>query len=122
LRHWEAPGVVRTRVGGVGLQGALSSRILIDTGQKRAICGVEFEAGGSTAFYDLPATGFFDTIVDARDAWGEEAAAFRAELLTLSEAEHILDSVETFLLQRLRSRGFEDDHLGPVGIHNLGEL
>lgn len=81
LRHWARPGSVRTRTLGIALQGALTRRVLIDTEQKRAICGVEFEPGGSTAFHNRPATLFVDTIFDTQEIWGEDAAALRAELL-----------------------------------------
>src|SRR5262245_28252824 len=61
LRHWSSPAVLRQRTGPVGLQGALTHPVVIDTDQKREICGVAFHPGGLTALLDRPATHFTDT-------------------------------------------------------------
>lgn len=108
LRHWEAPGRAVRTVGPVGLQGALTRPALIDTSQKRAVCGVAFRSGGLTAFHDVPAVRFTDSIVDAADVWGEGAGMLLSTLSGLDDLARRLDVIERFLLERLRARPDED--------------
>jgi hypothetical protein len=68
---------LRCRIGPVGLQGALTHPVVIDTDQERDVCGVPFYPGALSAFHDRSARHFTDTIVDAVTAFGEGANAFR---------------------------------------------
>jgi AraC-like DNA-binding protein len=108
LRHWESPERVRRTVGPVGLQGALTRPVLIDTAQKRAVCGVAFRSGGLTAFHNVPAVRFTDSIVDAADVWGEGAGQLFSTLSGLDDLARRLDVIERFLLERLCVRPDED--------------
>src|SRR5579871_211932 len=87
LRLWHAPGLVRRRVGPVGLQGALTRPVLIDGAQKQEICGVAFHAGGSCAFHDILATSFVDTIIDGEEVWGGSARELRSTLKRQREVD-----------------------------------
>ncbi|MCG8589873.1 MAG: AraC family transcriptional regulator [Proteobacteria bacterium] len=108
LRHWESPGRLGRTVGPVGLQGALTRPVLIDTAQKRAVCGVAFRSGGLTAFHGVSAVQFTDSIVDAADVWGDSARQLLSTLSELDDLARRLDAIEGFLLERLCVRSEED--------------
>src|SRR5262245_50815429 len=80
LRHWASPEILRRRIGPVGLQGALTHPVVIDTDQKRDVCGVAFHPGGLSALHDRSARHFTDTIVDAVTVLGEGVDAIRDAL------------------------------------------
>ena len=111
LRHWSAPGELARRIGAVGVQGALTRPILIDTAQKQAVCGVAFRSGGLTAFCDLPATELTDALVDGRELWPEDAAPLRSALAAESDPDRRIERIEAFLLDQLRERTDEDARL-----------
>lgn len=108
LRHWSSPKVLRHRTGPVGLQGALTHPVVIDTDQKREICGVAFHPGGLTAFHDQPARRFTDTLIDAATAFGEGAETIRDALRPKTDPDQRVDRIEAFLLSHLRCRPAED--------------
>ena len=108
LRHWSSPENLRHRTGPVGLQGALTHSVVIDTDQKREICGVAFHPGGLTAFHDRPARLFTDTLIDGATAFGEGAQAIHDALRPITDSERRMDQIETFLLSHLRCRPAED--------------
>lgn len=108
LRHWTSTGSVGCRVGPVGLQGPLTHPVVIDTDQKRCVCGVAFQPGGLSAFHEKDATFFVDTIVDALDVMGDSAVTLREALRVISDPEERIDRIEGFLLDNLRERPEED--------------
>lgn len=114
LRHWTGRETPGCRTGPLGLQGALIRPVVIDTDQKREICGVAFHPGGLTAFCDWPARNFSDAIVDAADVFGQAANSLRGTLFDTSDPERRLDLIESFLLGRLRHRDDEDRLIRPV--------
>jgi AraC-like DNA-binding protein len=109
LRHWASPGVFRCRVGPVGLQGGLTHPVVIDTDQKRDVCGVAFDYGGLGALHDSPSRYFVDTIVDGASVFGDLAKALRETLRRVSDPNQRINEIEAFLLEHLRSRPEEDD-------------
>jgi AraC-like DNA-binding protein len=80
---------------------------VIDSDQKRDICGLAFHPGGLTAFCNLSAQSFTDTIVDAVDLFGDETNSLRETLLRVPDSER-LDRLESFLLGQLRHQPVED--------------
>ena len=108
LRHWASPQILRHRIGPVGLQGALTRPVVIDTDQKRDVCGVAFHHGGLSGLHDRPATLFIDTIVDGVTIFGAGADALCDALRRMTDPDQRIDLVEAFLLARLRSRPAED--------------
>jgi len=101
LRHWAHPGKKSRTIGPVGVQGVLTAPVLIDTKQKRNICGVEFASFGLSAFCDTPASRFTDSIVDGAKVWGSSAMLLHTTLLTESEPEKRCQIIEKFLIERL---------------------
>ncbi len=114
LRHWDESGRVGTEVGPVGLQGALTRPVVIDSDQKRAICGVSFRSGGATAFHDIDAIRFTDTIVDGTGVWGQDVLRLHAALSAEADPARRIDSIEGFLRERLRERPTEDRRVRAV--------
>jgi AraC-like DNA-binding protein len=108
LRHWATPDIPKRRIGPVGLQGALTRPVVIDTNQKRDICGVAFHHGGLSAFHDQPAKDFTDTIVDGVAVFGEAAHGIRDALREVTNTDQRIGLIEAFLLKHLRSRPAED--------------
>jgi AraC-like DNA-binding protein len=108
LRHWDEPGRPGHQVGPVGLQGALTRSVLIDSDQKRAVCGVSFRSGGAAAFHDVPAARFTNTIIDAADFWGDGALELHSKLCALDDPADRMNGIEDFLMERLRERPAED--------------
>lgn len=92
----------------MGLQGPLTHPVVIDTDQKRDVCGVAFHPGGLSAFHDRAARHFTDTIVDAVAVMGEGAKAFREVLRRTIGPEERIDLIEAFLLDHLKERPAED--------------
>ena len=111
LRHWASRDRIARRIGPVGLQGAQTRPLLIDTAQKRAVCGVAFATGGLTAFHEWPATDFTDAIVDAREVWGDAAERLHADLRAIEDGGAQVDRLEAFLVERVRERAEEDARL-----------
>jgi AraC-like DNA-binding protein len=108
LRHWQSPGSLGCRIGPVGLQGALTRPIVIDTDQKRDVCGVAFHPGGQSALHDRSARFFTDTIVDAVSIVGEGANVLRSKLRQTNDSDERIDLIEAFLLEHLLCRPAED--------------
>ncbi|MDJ0789704.1 MAG: helix-turn-helix domain-containing protein [Myxococcota bacterium] len=108
LRHWDEPGRPARRIGPVGLQGALTRPVVIDSDQKRAVCGVSFRSGGATAFHDIDAMRFTDTILDGAEVWGADARKLHAALCALDDPALRLGTLEAFLTERIRERPAED--------------
>lgn len=111
LSHLCETGSEYSSVGPVAMQGVLSKRYVIDAEQKKAICGVEFEPGGLSAFTTWKATQFCDTIVDARDVWGRSTLHLRRQLIAAADAQTQCDIMESFLMDRLIPRSVEDNLL-----------
>lgn len=102
LSHCNVDGSTRTQSAGAAIQGVLTRPVLIDAGQKRAICGVQFTPGGLAAFTYRPATNFTNALVNAAEVWGSCAPTLRTDLIAESDARKRLDAIERFLLARLR--------------------
>jgi AraC-like DNA-binding protein len=109
LRHWAGPDTLRRRIWGVGLQGVLTRPVVIDTDQKRDVCGVAFHHGGLSALHDEPARKFVDTIIGAGFDLGEGAKSLRERLRLVTHPDQRIDEIEGFLLKNLRRRPLEDE-------------
>ncbi len=92
----------------MGLQGVLTRPALIDTAQKRDICGVDFLPGGASAFHQIPATNFTDRIVAAESFWGTGVKEALVRLRQNADPVARLGVLEIFLLSELRQRPEED--------------
>ncbi len=114
LRHWTRPGELLRSVGPVGMQGALTKRVLIDTNQKQRICGVLFEPGGQSAFHSERASRFTDTIIDAEQIWGHVTRALRSDLIAEKDTAVQCEIIEKFLVDRLQNRPAEDEKLSAM--------
>src|SRR5262245_54604766 len=108
LRHWAQPGVVARKIGPLGLQGVLTRPVVIDTDQKREVCGVAFHYCGLCAFHDLPAKVFTHTLVEGSAVFGESAQAIRSALCRTPGADQRIELIEAHLLRHLRRRPRED--------------
>src|SRR5262245_24298798 len=108
LRHWAQPGVVAGKVGPVGLQGPLTHPVVIDTDQKREVCGAAFHYCGLCAFHHLPAKALTDALVEGSAVFGESALAFRLALRHVPDADQRIELIEAYLLRHLRCRPRED--------------
>ena len=108
LRFRNLDGSVRARARAVALQGMLTAPVLIDSDQKRSICGVQFTPGGMSAFHPLPAASFTDALVDAEHVWGKPVLDLRRELQCAQEPADRLELIERFLHYRLRSEIGDD--------------
>ena len=97
LRHWTDTREVLRTTGPVGAQGLLTSPVLIDTQQKRNVCGVEFTSFGLSAFVDSSASGFTDSIVDATEFWGQKTLALRNKLIRKTDPAERCQLIESFL-------------------------
>jgi AraC-like DNA-binding protein len=109
LRHWASPEIVCRRIGPVGLQGALTRPVVIDTHQKRDVCGVAFHHGGLSPLHNQPAKYFIDALVDGVTMLGRAATMLREELRRMTDADERMCLIEAFLIQHLRSRPEEDE-------------
>jgi AraC-like DNA-binding protein len=109
LRHWASPEIVRRRVGPVGLQGTLTRPVVIDTDQKRDVCGVAFHHGGLSALHNQPATYLIDTIVDGVAIIGGAVTALREALGRMTDPDQRINRIEAFLIQYLCFRPEEDE-------------
>jgi len=114
LRHWVQPGSKLRSIGPIGIQGVITSPVLIDTLQKRHICGVAFTSFGVSAFCDTVASRFTDSIVDASKIWGESAIDLRQALLDCGDPKAQCRMLEAFLLERLTVQNSEIELLKRV--------
>lgn len=112
LRAFDVSGALSFTTGPAALHGVRTHRIVIQTEQKRKICGVEFEPGGLTAFTKWRATRFCDRLIDAGKVWGGEPSALRDVLISARDAKEQCRILESFLVERLIHRPAEDALLG----------
>ncbi len=101
LAHRSVAGTHYKRTGPVAIQGVLTTPVLIETSQKRNLCGVAFSSFGLTALCELNASRFTDTIVDASDVWGEKAMNLRNELIDEADLSSRCQMIENFLVGQL---------------------
>lgn len=94
--------------GPVALHGVRTHRIVIETEQKRNICGVEFEPGGLTAFTKWSATRFCDRLIDAHKVWGSDSSSLLDALISARNAKEQCRILESHLADRLIRRPAED--------------
>lgn len=108
LTHWSQPGVVLRTSGPVSLQGILTQPVIIDTEQKREICGVQFTPLGLSAFMHDKASRFTDSMVNGVEVWGDPATILRQNLQSTGDVRIRFEAIQEFLLQRLIERPAED--------------
>ncbi|MCR9136309.1 MAG: helix-turn-helix domain-containing protein [Alphaproteobacteria bacterium] len=112
LRTFDALGNIAATTGPVALHGIRTERIVIDTEQKRNICGVEFEPGGLTAFTDWSARRFRDRLIDASDVWGADSRLLHVALVAAQNEDEQCGLLESFLAGKIIHRPAEDASLG----------
>jgi len=83
------------------MQGILTTPVLIDTQQKRNVCGVAFSSFGQSLFCDESATRFTDNLIDTVDLWGQCTVDLRNDLLNCSDPAKRCQLIEQFLVDRL---------------------
>lgn len=108
LRAFDASGTLTSTTGPVALHGVRTDRIVIETAQKRNICGVEFEPGGLTAFTKWNATRFCDRLIDAHKVWGSDSSSLLDALISARNAKEQCRILESHLADRLIRRPAED--------------
>jgi len=114
LRHWADPQNILRTTGPVAAQGVLTSPLLIDTIQKRNVCGVAFTSFGLSSFCELPASRFTDSIVDATTFWGQTATGLRNVLINEDDPAKCCQIIEDFLIARLILRKDENELLKEI--------
>jgi len=108
LHAFDASGALSFTTGPVAVHGVRTDRVVIESEQKRKICGVEFEPAGLTAFTTWNATRFCDRLIDAGDVWGHDAVVLREALISAGDERERCALLETFLADRLIDRSAED--------------
>ncbi len=108
LRHWTDPHRVLRTTGPVAAQGLLTTPLLIDTKQKRNVCGVAFSSYGLSAFCNASASLFTDSIVDATELWGQRATGLRDSLVREADPVERCRLIESFLVEHLICRDDEN--------------
>ncbi len=101
-------GTVASASGPVAVLGVLTRRFVIDTEQKRKICGVEFEPGGFSAFTSEHATYFCDKAIDASKIWGIGSGSLHSALAMTDDPHGHCKILEAFLNQQFIPDPFED--------------
>lgn len=102
LRWYEGAELATMRgMRGAGLCGPILRPVGIDTAEQQVTAGVSFRPGGTTPFFDPPASVLAEPIVELHELWGDDGATLRERLLEQATPRGKLDVLERLLLDRL---------------------
>lgn len=83
------------------LSGARSNCFVIDTKQEERVVGVEFQPGGAFPFLRMPVSETQELSIALEDIWPKRTGDIRERLLALPDAESMLKTLESCLLEQL---------------------